>query len=35
MHLVDFSDADLVDAHSAEDVGITDAIPGSLGATHV
>ena len=32
---VDFSDADLVDAPLAEAVGITGAVPGSVGTTHV
>ena len=35
MCLVDFSDADLVDAPLEEAVGRTGAVPGSVGATHV
>ena len=35
MCLVDFSDADLVDAPLVEAVCRTDAVPGSVGATHV
>ena len=35
MGLVDFSDADLVDATSTEAIGRTGAMSGSVSATHV